>query len=1260
MYDLEAVLLDVRTTGTVPADLLPWAESTGDEPTIAAACAMTAVVDSIELRLDESLARNNRAISIYEAISIDDAGFFEGDEVDHGAFVWTAYNCRAVVLDRLGRWGEALDAHRQALALAADLCYERGMVISGSNLGRLLLRHYSPTEGVYQLLHPVLASEDDEGRYTTRVRSRSMAEFYYACGLLEPAADSLAHYDHVQERLYRIDVQRGACKHAYIRMALGDLEPARRLVGDIDQRQIGRQLQIEVDFAPVKARLLGLDGRVDDGLAVLDDLAADMADAAVPETVLSSIGHPVVARAEMLAEAGRLQEALAMIEADQVPIERVTMSRLLSLRAEILAQLGRWPEAVLAGREAEVLRRQFDVDAEQYINLSFPDGYQYDDGRLRAHLADLYAREIHLRDVLVHDLRGHLTSIRLAAESAGGTCDPEAMTARLRVLVAAVNRMADAQRNSVAYLALVEGGDRATAAVDIITVNLATAVDGVIERFSGQACRKSVEIRRLSSPDVEVRADRKMLDACLGNLVDNALKFTYPGTTVSVGWRLVDPDAVSPDDRSVEISVLDQGPGLTSEDQRRIFRNARTLSARPTGGEPSTGLGLQIVTGFVHTMGGLLTADNDDGGGAVFTLSLPAPDPAVTDDRQPLPERSWAVERHVGPDGEATPAVDGRGAKREIPSSVLRVLVFDDDPLVLAVMSEIIGGRGAEVHCAGCYEEAFDLIHSGRGFDLFILDVMVDGAPVGLQLAELASSTYPDAEVVLATGLELERGPGADARMNLLRKPVRVAQIERLLRRCVEVAGRLPSRSEDPLVPPLEVPLTVDGRIRLVREVAKGRQLAPGWLDRMARPGEEEARLDGLIIAGVHEGVQGRRDRSLELCLEARRRSAELGLRRPIELVWQLDNNIGIMCQELGRHNDARIEMEQALDLAIEHGYEYGIPRSSLNLSAIYSSLGLHESAIEILGRAATRIGADQSARAQVFMVLGTKLCDQGALRLGIAHLHRALDNMSAVEVDDSRCALQHLANAYLEIGDYTNLAVVGNRLRRQQRRFGLSEADAGTVLAIRSAVDLHNGDVDGALEGAERALEVLHRSNFVDLTRAALLTTVRALRELGRHETVVERWGRLEELPVSLRRPSLLLAIAESCLAVGSHEAAFHLETEAYRRRRYRNLGLTTLVSLARQLSGEPIGMPAGESDHPDFDEFRTLVPAVDDLGVRVDELGRLSDAALERAAAGSLPDLDMLQDRIESLACCVEDLATADGSVDQRRSIGRFKVGR
>jgi two-component system sensor histidine kinase/response regulator len=66
--------------------------------------------------------------------------------------------------------------------------------------------------------------------------------------------------------------------------------------------------------------------------------------------------------------------------------------------------------------------------------------------------------------------------------------------------------------------------------------------------------------------------------------------------------------------------VRDQGPGFTDDDRLRMFRRYARLSAKPTGGEPSTGLGLSIVKKLVQAMGGELTCYSEPGNGAAFTI----------------------------------------------------------------------------------------------------------------------------------------------------------------------------------------------------------------------------------------------------------------------------------------------------------------------------------------------------------------------------------------------------------------------------------------------------------------------------------------------------------------------------------------------------------------------------------------------------------------------------------------------------------------
>jgi len=67
------------------------------------------------------------------------------------------------------------------------------------------------------------------------------------------------------------------------------------------------------------------------------------------------------------------------------------------------------------------------------------------------------------------------------------------------------------------------------------------------------------------------------------------------------------------------------GPGFSIEDKARMFRRYGRLSARPTGGEPSTGLGLSIVRKLVQAMNGELLCESNPGHGATFTIRLPRP-----------------------------------------------------------------------------------------------------------------------------------------------------------------------------------------------------------------------------------------------------------------------------------------------------------------------------------------------------------------------------------------------------------------------------------------------------------------------------------------------------------------------------------------------------------------------------------------------------------------------------------------------------------
>ncbi len=116
-----------------------------------------------------------------------------------------------------------------------------------------------------------------------------------------------------------------------------------------------------------------------------------------------------------------------------------------------------------------------------------------------------------------------------------------------------------------------------------------------------------------------VRLDFSLVQHALGNLLLNAAVHTPADTPVEVKAALADGQ--------LRLSVADRGPGIPAEWLPRIFDKFFRAPNAPTGG---SGLGLAIVKGFVEAHGGIVSADNRPGGGAIFTLSLPQPDKPPT------------------------------------------------------------------------------------------------------------------------------------------------------------------------------------------------------------------------------------------------------------------------------------------------------------------------------------------------------------------------------------------------------------------------------------------------------------------------------------------------------------------------------------------------------------------------------------------------------------------------------------------------------
>ncbi len=128
---------------------------------------------------------------------------------------------------------------------------------------------------------------------------------------------------------------------------------------------------------------------------------------------------------------------------------------------------------------------------------------------------------------------------------------------------------------------------------------------------------KGIELSFESAPGCEALIDAQKIQDVIDNLISNAIKYSNSGKRV---WVNVEPAGGG---ETVLLSVKDEGPGLTEEDKKRLFGKFQKLSARPTGGEMSTGLGLSIAKSIVELHGGRIWAESESGKGSTFFVELP-------------------------------------------------------------------------------------------------------------------------------------------------------------------------------------------------------------------------------------------------------------------------------------------------------------------------------------------------------------------------------------------------------------------------------------------------------------------------------------------------------------------------------------------------------------------------------------------------------------------------------------------------------------
>ena len=533
----------------------------------------------------------------------------------------TAANAISQFVEHVWQWSDIMGPilFERAASLPGD---RLDAVLAGIAAGHLPFRHFKLVGPAGEVLYPPDFASQADKEYFLRIKAganRAVADLSaeQAAGSPATGAPLLALASAVRREGRLVGILVTPVFADDIARALSILPAGRLTIGILNRE--GRLVYVQpeagsstpstalefTDEAAVRRALLGRTVTFDRYIYAGDN--GTRLGAIVP---ISEFGWAVVAAARtdsllapVRAETFRNALVLALVVGGSLTGASLIASRLIA-RFQALQQSARSWSREDSGAQAAPAGDELATTAQVLTEMA-------------ARLSRLEAERRRLAQVIAHELINPITGIKAGAQLMRAQTERGSGVPRMAEKLKSIEEQAGILAKLIpdALVALSNDAREPLKREPTDLGALAEGVVGTVRARSGHV----IAFARETGEGIYVDADPARIAEVLSHLLENACKYSPPGSEVAVTLRRSDGHA--------EVSVSDQGMGIPADEVPRIFE--RFYRARNAGSVPGMGIGLAVAREIVERHGGSLTVESEEGRGATFRLQLPLYDGAL-------------------------------------------------------------------------------------------------------------------------------------------------------------------------------------------------------------------------------------------------------------------------------------------------------------------------------------------------------------------------------------------------------------------------------------------------------------------------------------------------------------------------------------------------------------------------------------------------------------------------------------------------------